>query len=804
MIETMNLRMLRFLKHSVWLTGLVIGCQSAFGFALIGPVPANNPDDFEAPVIGYALGTLAGGNTSASTIALYPGDDPGTPKNINEGYRRNTPVMYYAFDPTFLKFFGPGGEAEVDKAMAMFNSVTNVSAYSQGLSEFPTESRRVNFRAAADSLLDIKSVTMGLMTEQLGFFQPVRWVWTLSGRTHIGTVPCPVGQVYTIIQRNFDIVPSAPDQYQSSSYVNDVLYSYEILEACTGPNPLADAAEFPVDPLASPFSAVADYDSFEYQGLVTGTFYTSLTRDDVGGLRYLIRSNNVALEPAGGRVIEFETNLQAAFITNQDLGLFAAQAATNTQAGLLALYPGLVITSSNQTFGLGITTNIIETLVNKPLDPAGFPPTHPVFSTNFVTNVITLNQFTFGNLVTNSFSTHGLVGSINLVLSNSPLSQVGTPPTVIPVTKFSIVPGVFGSFFILPTNDCSIQVLSNIFTQVIATTNLPATNLIVGPVGGTGATNPAIAFTPGTISFFTNQTVAFLPVTCPTNVVANRQGMERIILQRKDFDHLLNQIWDPVTNEYTSVELNTNSTPGAPTFITQHLQRTVPKPDFLFTTANMNGDTRTITFSNTVDNATETLTVTITGVGEVDAMRTVNFDQTARPANAAGPGTMVSPPVLSTLLVYNNSGPQVLNENLGVLPANASFIGQGTQTPLFAISWGSFDGSTNAPVVYPNGTSILQYEQALNGPFVTTTTLPTATVGVPYSAQLEATGGQAPYTWTLSPGSPGLPAGLNISADGQITGIPTGPGGGTIYDFSLRVTDSVNAVKDVSFTITVF
>src|SRR5690349_19225733 len=117
----MNFSMLRFLKQTVWLAGLVAACQSAFGFALLGPVPstANPQDSFEVPDIGYAL----------------PGD-VGTPKDIHEEYRRNTPVIYYAFDESFFRYFGQNGMAEVDKAMAIYNSITNVTSYSADLSEF--------------------------------------------------------------------------------------------------------------------------------------------------------------------------------------------------------------------------------------------------------------------------------------------------------------------------------------------------------------------------------------------------------------------------------------------------------------------------------------------------------------------------------------------------------------------------------------------------------------------------------------------------------------------------------------------
>jgi hypothetical protein len=83
---------------------------------------------------------------------------------------------------------------------------------------------------------------------------------------------------------------------------------------------------------------------------------------------------------------------------------------------------------------------------------------------------------------------------------------------------------------------------------------------------------------------------------------------------------------------------------------------------------------------------------------------------------------------------------------------------------------------------------------------VTSKTLPAATQGVSYSAPLQASGGIAPYTWSMSSGS--LPAGLSLDPGGQIVGTPTGHGTSA---FTLQVTDSAStpatATGQYSFTI---
>jgi uncharacterized protein (TIGR03437 family) len=71
---------------------------------------------------------------------------------------------------------------------------------------------------------------------------------------------------------------------------------------------------------------------------------------------------------------------------------------------------------------------------------------------------------------------------------------------------------------------------------------------------------------------------------------------------------------------------------------------------------------------------------------------------------------------------------------------------------------------------------------------ITSSSLPSGTVGVAYSQMLGAGGGTIPYNWSLVSGS--LPAGLTLSLSGVIAGIPASPG---VVNFTVRVTDSVSA-----------
>ena len=83
---------------------------------------------------------------------------------------------------------------------------------------------------------------------------------------------------------------------------------------------------------------------------------------------------------------------------------------------------------------------------------------------------------------------------------------------------------------------------------------------------------------------------------------------------------------------------------------------------------------------------------------------------------------------------------------------------------------------------------------------VSTTSLVSGIVGSAYSQTLAATSGTTPYTWAVATGA--LPAGLNLSAAGVISGTPTAAGASS---FTVRVTDSATpaatATQALSLTI---
>jgi hypothetical protein len=114
----------------------------------------------------------------------------------------------------------------------------------------------------------------------------------------------------------------------------------------------------------------------------------------------------------------------------------------------------------------------------------------------------------------------------------------------------------------------------------------------------------------------------------------------------------------------------------------------------------------------------------------------------------------------------------------GSLPAGMSLSEGGVlngapdESGSFVISFGVTDG-------FQTDTKNLTLE-IISELTVTTTALPAAKVGTPYSASASATGGVPPYTWTRPGGS--LPPGITFAA-GEFSGTPTEAG---TFSFTVR------------------
>jgi len=289
-------------------------------------------------------------------------------------------------------------------------------------------------------------------------------------------------------------------------------------------------------------------------------------------------------------------------------------------------------------------------------------------------------------------------------------------------------------------------------------------------VAGTNTATLYLEYSQSILTYFTNTILVAYPVVCPDDITSLFQGIEKVSFVRRDYDSLLGQYFQPVTNNFTLTEVTNNAR------VTRHVQRAITQPDILITADDLVTDP------------------TAYPIIDFLAARTdLNF-QTVTNANNQGPGT-ITPNVTFT---FNKIGP-------AFYAAYPSFIDEATATLEYI--WGSFDGTTNAPIVYPVGTDLMSLESLavfqLTNPTTTTNSgflLPDAIVGAGYTFQLEAIGGQTPYTWTLAPGSAALPSGLVLSPAGEISGTASTAG---IYDFSIRLTDAAARNVDYPFTLTV-
>ena len=269
--------------------------MGADAFSLIGPFkgatflgePWHDPGFGDRPRgLGYSLD-----------------EDIGGPMFPTEAYRWNIPVITYAYDLSFLRYFGTNGVAAVEDAIAIMNALPPASRMSADLSEFPLDTKSENGTAAALGLLDLKSYTMGFLLEEMGLANPERFVWGLRSR-----VADDLSTNYAVIQMNYDPVTIRPTRY-----VNGILYNYTIVDAL-GPqgDEWASALEwYQLDPLYRPYSSVAgshgtsggewqltdDPFTISIGGeLNRGQFFSGLTRDDVGGLRYLLSTNHFVFD----------------------------------------------------------------------------------------------------------------------------------------------------------------------------------------------------------------------------------------------------------------------------------------------------------------------------------------------------------------------------------------------------------------------------------------------------------------------------------------------------------------------------
>lgn len=681
----MKICMQQIIKRFLWVVLLVSGLPAAWGFTPGGPI-GSGPDGNPKP-----SGALVGDSWQTPSIGYGLAGDVNAPKNIGQAYRHNTPNMYYACDANFVGFFDANnttnGTAAIDAAFAILNGLTNVDQYSSQLSEFPFDTLKYNYSAQALGLTDLKSAALYFTLEQLGLAAPERYVWTLHDEFLPSGGTCPFDEEFVVVQRNLDPVSKV-----YSSYINGTLYTYVIEQVCSPPVPPdALAVPYPVDPLANAFTAVAGLGD----NLVDGSFYTGLTRDDVGGLRYLLSTNNIVTEdPATGSLLTtattnslskipfpFNTNSPSDNYGTFNLGALLAASTTNDPVTLQALFPGVIVASTVTNLAYVTNYTIVAYFTNFIGSAAGNPPTL-VIATNAQPSFELIYTDTFANIVTNHYYPNTYINLQTVTVG--PLEGAASKVIVTNTTSTKVaLLGPDGSpvpsgdyYFVDLTNPCGLDIVnSNYFVNKLAVTN---TSSVFGTnVPASTNSTTSFAFTQ-VVTYWTNYVFEIHPVTCTQTAAATGLygGVGRIQFTRADFDAIVGQFFQPITNNYTVIGVNSNSQ-----YQSYSLQRIVTAPDILFTA----GD---VTSPNP----------DLIGVGAAFGIHTVpNWDVNNVGLGLDGPGTINPPATIG----FNDTGDSFESDGLAFYGLGPNQFLQETNT-IQLLAWGSFDASTNPPVVYPS------------------------------------------------------------------------------------------------------
>jgi hypothetical protein len=197
--------------------------------------------------------------------------------------------------------------------------------------------------------------------------------------------------------------------------------------------------------------------------------------------------------------------------------------------------------------------------------------------------------------------------------------------------------------------------------------------------------------------------------------------------------------------------------------------------------------------------ATFTATVKDNGGRSASKQLSIAIDAPALTITTASLANAIAgTPYAASVEAAGGSGGNKFAVSAGNLPAGLSMTAAG------AISGTATTvGTSNFTVTVTdnaNKTASKGYTLTVEAPalVITTTALPSGTIGVAYSQALAATGGAGGNSWTVSAGA--LPAGLTLSAAGTISGTPTAPGPSS---FTVQVKDSASTVTTKVFTLTV-
>ncbi|HNG34653.1 MAG TPA: putative Ig domain-containing protein, partial [Blastocatellia bacterium] len=173
---------------------------------------------------------------------------------------------------------------------------------------------------------------------------------------------------------------------------------------------------------------------------------------------------------------------------------------------------------------------------------------------------------------------------------------------------------------------------------------------------------------------------------------------------------------------------------------------------------------------------------------------------TVNPSNAALPAGQAGTQYNQTFTQTGGAGAAMFAVTVGALPNGLALSTAGvlSGTPT---AFGDFNFTVTATDT--NGCiGARAYSLHINAPCptitVNPTSLPNGTVGTAYNQTATATGGAAPYAYSISAGA--LPGGVTLASGGGLTGTPNTPG---VFNFTIKATDANGCMGTRAYAVTI-